>query len=81
MYGLEQIPRDWYNKVDSHVLHCGFTRSENEATLYVKRFETGELLILSIYVDDMLVTRSNSRLIAEFKKEMEVLFKMSDLGL
>ncbi|XP_052185318.1 secreted RxLR effector protein 161-like [Diospyros lotus] len=29
----------------------------------------------------MLVTGSNSRLIAEFKKEMEALFEMSDLGL
>ena len=81
LYGLKQAPRAWYSKVESHLVHCGFTRSENEATLYVKRFETGELLILSIYVDDMLVARSNSRLIVDFKKEMEAVFEMSNLGL
>ena len=80
LYGLKQAPRAWYSKVDSHLLQCGFARSENEATLYVKKAENGDLLIVSIYVDDMLTTGSNSRLISEFKREMADVFEMSDLG-
>ena len=37
LYGLKQALRAWHSKVDSHLLQCGFTRSENEATLYVKK--------------------------------------------
>jgi len=33
--------------------------SENEATLYVKDWEGGERLIVSLYVDDMLVIGSD----------------------
>ena len=35
---------------------------------------------MSIYVNDMLVTGNDPRLISEFKKEMEDVFEMSDLG-
>ena len=45
-----------------------------------KKTENGDLLIISIYVDDMSVTESNSRLISKFKKEMADVFEMSDLG-
>ena len=62
------------------MLQCGFTRSGNEATFYVKKTENGDLLIISIYVDDMLVTGSNTRMISEFKKEMADVFEMSYLG-
>ncbi|RVW76127.1 Retrovirus-related Pol polyprotein from transposon TNT 1-94 [Vitis vinifera] len=34
-------------------------RSANEATLYLKQNEDGLQLVVSLYVDDMLVTRSN----------------------
>ncbi|XP_047263716.1 uncharacterized protein LOC124896228 [Capsicum annuum] len=37
MYRLKQAPRAWYSKIDNHLIHCYFNRSENEATLYVKK--------------------------------------------
>ena len=58
----------------------GFKRSESEATLYLKEEDDGQQLIISLYVDDMLVTGSNSRLLAKFKLEMQNVFEMSDLG-
>ncbi|RVX12855.1 Retrovirus-related Pol polyprotein from transposon RE1 [Vitis vinifera] len=36
---------------------------------------------LSLYVDDMLVTGSNVKLLADFKMEMQDVFEMSDLGI
>ncbi|GKD43760.1 retrovirus-related pol polyprotein from transposon RE1 [Tanacetum coccineum] len=40
-----------------------------------------ERLIISLYVDDLLVIGSNDRLVKEFKKQMESEFDMSDMGL
>ncbi|RVW29068.1 Retrovirus-related Pol polyprotein from transposon TNT 1-94 [Vitis vinifera] len=56
-------------------------RSENEATLYLKQNEDGLQLVVSLYVNDMLVTGSNVRLLVEFKMEMQDVFEMSDLSI
>lgn len=59
LYGLKQAPRAWYNRIGNHPRQLGFTRSEYEAILYSKEGGDGHKLIVSLYVDDMLVT-SNS---------------------
>ena len=48
--------------------------------LYVKH-KGNELLIVSLYADDLLVTRGNVNLVEEFKREMKQVFEMIDLGL
>ncbi|XP_049367923.1 uncharacterized mitochondrial protein AtMg00810-like [Solanum verrucosum] len=40
-----------------------------------------DILIMSLYVDDLLVTGNNTRLVEEFKEEMMQIFEMTDLGL
>lgn len=39
------------------------------------------LLIVSLYVDDLLVTGDDTKLVEEFKQEMMQAFEMTDLGL
>lgn len=39
-----------------------------------------DLLIIYLYVDDLLITRSNSAHIKEFKRVMETEFEKTDLG-
>ena len=80
LYGLKQAPRAWYSKIDNYLTQCGFRRSENEATLYVRKAENGKLLVVSLYVDDLLVTGNDYLQLQEFKGEMEKMFEMSDLG-
>ena len=36
-YGLKQVPRAWYEKIDLYFIENGFERSKNEPTLYAKR--------------------------------------------
>lgn len=48
--------------------------------MYVK-VTGGESLVVSIYVDDMLVTGNKIELIPKLKNEMEKLFEMTDLGI
>ena len=61
------------------MLSIGFIKSLNEATLYVKR-SRNDLLIVSIYVDDILITGSKEVETEEFKATMKCTFEMSDLG-
>ena len=73
LYGLKQAPKAWYSKLDSHLINLGFSRSVNETTLYVKE-EGMETLIVSVYVDDLLVTGSCMRLVETFKACMSSKF-------
>nr|KYP73999.1 Retrovirus-related Pol polyprotein from transposon TNT 1-94 [Cajanus cajan] len=80
LYGLKQAPRAWYNKINDHLLSIGFAKNLSESTLYVKH-KGHNLLTVSLYVDDLLVTRDDTRLVEEFKQEMMQAFEMTDLGL
>ena len=57
----------------------GFRKSLSEATLYIKGDEIN-FVIVSMYVDDLLVIGNNSELIDKFKKDMQHAFEMTDLG-
>ena len=80
LYGLKQAPRAQYNRINDHLLSIGFVKSLSESTLYVKR-KGNNFLIISLYVDDLLVTGDNTRLVEEFKQEMMQAFEMTNLGL
>ena len=61
LYGLKQA-RAWYSKIDTYLQQNGFERSENEAALYVKNGEDHQIqLVLSLYVDDLLITGGDMR--------------------
>ncbi|KAJ6715423.1 hypothetical protein OIU85_026875 [Salix viminalis] len=70
LYGLKQAPRAWYSEIDKHLTSCNFKRSNSEATLYTRSDEKGDMIVVSIYVDDIIYTGSSTRMLAEFKKEM-----------
>ncbi|RVX23463.1 Retrovirus-related Pol polyprotein from transposon RE2 [Vitis vinifera] len=55
LYGLKQALRAWYNRINEHLLDLGFAKSLSESTLYVKHNGVG-IPIISLYVDDLLVT-------------------------
>ena len=80
LYGLKQAPRAWYSRIDEHLLNLSFVKSLSEATLYIKQ-KDNDILIVSLYVDDLLVTGNNELLVEEFKHEMMNVFEMTDLGL
>lgn len=48
----------------------------SEATLYAKR-KRDDLLIVSLYVDDLLITGGNTKLVEEFKREIMQIFEMT----
>ncbi|EOY10183.1 Uncharacterized protein TCM_025551 [Theobroma cacao] len=80
LYGLKQAPRAWYSRIDAYILAKGFYKSLNEATLYVKKIKNEVAVIVSLYVDDTLITGADQASIGEFKSTMKKEFHMSDLG-
>ena len=70
----------WYGLIDRHLLGLDLENSLSESTLYVKHHDI-DIFVVSIYVDDVLITRNTTRHIEDFKQEMMQAFEMIDIGL
>lgn len=63
IYGLKQSPRAWFDKFSTYLLEFGFLCSKQDPSLFV--YEKGSnILLLLLYVDDIVLTGSNSDLIS-----------------
>ncbi|GKA00600.1 retrovirus-related pol polyprotein from transposon TNT 1-94 [Tanacetum coccineum] len=80
LYWLKQAPRACYSQIESYFMNEGFKRCPHEHTLFVKAREVGKILIVCIYVDDLIFTRNDQKIIIEFKASMMQEFDMTDLG-
>ena len=80
LYGLKQAPRQWYQKFDTFMHSHGFKRSAEDPCLYVKRPRNGQLIMLILYVDDMLITSHSNKDISDLKQKLSSQFDMKDLG-
>ena len=58
----------------------GYTRCHSNHCVYLKNQNDGSYIILLLYVDDMLVVRSNMQEINMLKRKLENSFAMKDLG-
>lgn len=79
LYGLKQSPRTWYQEINSYLRQFGWSRSNADPNLYFLR-DKGDLLILMLFVDDLLLTGSNSFRIRQIKALLGEKYKMKDLG-
>ena len=79
LYGLKQAPRAWYVKMDSFLLDTSFSRCHYDPNVYTKKVGN-HLIILVLYVDDIILTCSDPKLITHVKSSLKQTFEMSDLG-
>lgn len=80
LYGLKQAPRAWFSRIKTHFIKEGFQNCDSEQTLFIKRRNEGKIIIVSVYVDDLIFTGDDEKLMREFKDSMMREFDMSDLG-
>jgi Reverse transcriptase (RNA-dependent DNA polymerase) len=80
LYGLKQAPRAWNTRIDYYFKSHNFVQCPYEHILYVK-IENEDMLIVSLYVDDLIFIGSSSDMIDEFKRAMKSEFEMTDLRL
>jgi hypothetical protein len=75
IYGLKQAPRAWYAKMDNFLIDTGFSRCHSDPNVYTKKVGN-HLIILVLYVDDLILTSSDSKLLNHVKTSK---FEMTDL--
>ena len=80
LYGLKQALRQWYKKFDAFMAEHDFKRTESDHCVFIKRYASGDFLILLLYVDDMLIVGQDRIKIAALKKDLSKSFAMKDLG-
>ena len=78
LYGLKQSPRMWYQKFDTYMLQLDFVRSNSDHCVYVKR-AGDQFVILTLYVDDMLLIGNNMKMVKSVKNLLAKKFDMKDL--
>ena len=80
LYGLKQAPRAWNYKLDCILKSMGFIKSIGDQAVYILKNVQDQLLV-GVYVDDLIITGSNTEGIEGFKTSMKTKFEMTDLGL
>ncbi|KAK1648574.1 hypothetical protein QYE76_066379 [Lolium multiflorum] len=79
LYGLKQAPRAWYQRFAHYAHRLGFVASQSDVSLFVLRQGT-EVAYLLLYVDDIILTASTSRLLQHITGLLHREFSMTDLG-
>eukprot|EP00903_Cladosiphon_okamuranus_P017944 g16511.t1 len=79
VYGLRTASRVWHLTLDKALQDLGFKATKTDPCMYTLQIE-GEYCILTIYVDDMLITSPDKKFLARMKKKLMERFTMSDLG-
>ena len=80
LYGLKQAPRAWNSKLDETLKSMAFIRSINDQAAYTSNRKDNKLWV-GVYVDDLIITGSNTEEIDSFKLSMKTKFDMTDFGL
>jgi len=78
-YGLKQTPRAWFPKFSTLIVSLGFVVSHHDSALFVRKTNVGRIL-LSLYVDDIIITSDDFDEIASLKTALYHHFVMKDLG-
>lgn len=79
IYGLKQAPWAWYNALKGHLAHMGFSKAESDNSLFIRNSNASFMFIL-VYVDDIIVTGSNSITVNEVIASLASRFSIKDLG-
>ena len=76
--GLKQAPRAWYAKMDSFLLDTSFYRCHSNPNVYTKKVGN-HVIIIFLYVDDLILTGSDPKLLTHVKSSLKKVFEMSNL--
>jgi hypothetical protein len=79
LYGLKQAPRAWYTRLSDFLISISFTASKVDTFLFIL-FIGDNIFYLLVYVDDILLTGSNSAMLHRLIQLLSSEFKLRDLG-
>lgn len=70
LYGLCQAPRTWFKRIEYYFIRDGFFISQNEETLFLKKNDRGNALIVSVYVDDLIYTGDDAAMMERSSRSL-----------
>jgi hypothetical protein len=76
LYGLNQAPRPWYERLRDFLLSKQFITGKVDTTLFTKKIGK-DLFVLQIYVDDIIFGSTNQDFYNKFGKMMAKDFEIS----
>jgi len=76
---LNQSPRAWFDKFSIIVTHYELRRSSSDHSTFV-RYSSTDIIIFSIYVNDIIVTGDDCQDIIQLKSYLSSHFYMKNLG-
>ncbi|KAF3650885.1 hypothetical protein FXO37_18258 [Capsicum annuum] len=79
IYGLKQAPWAWYNALTGYLSSIGFIKTKSEASL-LDRQGLGDTMFILVYVDDIIVTGSNTFQVDQVITSLASKFSVKDLG-
>lgn len=80
LYGLKQAPRCWNITLDRFLKDSEFIQSTSDSCVYSKILETGEICLVAVYVDDLILVCKSLSVIDDIKESLSNRFLMKDLG-
>ena len=79
IYGLKQAPRAWFYSFITQLFHLGFHASMADSNLFIL-IESSCVVYLLLYVDDIIITGSNSSVVSDIIQQRSATFALKDLG-
>jgi hypothetical protein len=80
LYGLPQSGREWNHNLHDSLVAFGLNRLQGDYGLYIKKKDNGDVMIVSIYVDDIYVASSKKSMNIQFNKYLQTHYSMKNLG-
>ena len=74
LYGLKQAPHMWYETLQLFLEGLGFQAVQSDSAVFVSKN-----IIITVYIDDLLLCRLSSNTLNQFKKHLQQFFKMMNL--
>jgi hypothetical protein len=78
LYGLQQAPRAWYSWFATYLTSLRFIEAKSDMSLFILRCGP-DMVYLLLYVDDIILTASSSKLLCRTTTALQREYAMKDL--
>jgi hypothetical protein len=79
LYGLKQSLRAWYSRFATYLITLGFIEAKSDTSLFILHHGSDTVYLL-LYVDDIILTASNTELLRHTIPALQREFAMKDHG-
>ena len=80
LYGLKQSPHAWFGKFSQAIEKFSMRKSKSYHSVFYRNSSSG-IILLVVYVDDIVITESDSKGISSLNSFIQSQFHTKDLGM